>query len=115
MEDAEAGRQNKTEVPFEATKNSRPMANLFGEQVYEGRGQQPRKKRAARQPNTGSRGWPEPELIATDMEPVQCHTSATEGGQPADSRESGHEPDFDQLLWLTNFSGSPTSFDHDIR
>ena len=74
MEDAEAGRQNKTEVPevpFEATKNSRHITDLFGEQVYDGRGQQPRKKRAARQPNTGSRGWPEPELIATDMEPAQ--------------------------------------------
>ena len=110
MEDAEAGPQNKAEVPFEATKNSRPMTDLFGEQVYEGRGQQPRKKRAARQPNTGSRGWPEPEPIATDMEPAQCHTSATEAGQPADSRESDHEPDFDQLLWLTNFSGSPNKF-----
>ena len=71
MEDSEAGRQNKAEVPFEATKNSLPMTDLFGEQVYEGRGQQPRKKRAARQPNTGSRSWPEPELIATDMEPAQ--------------------------------------------
>ena len=37
MEDAEAGRQNKAEVPFEATNNSRPMTDLFGEQVYEGR------------------------------------------------------------------------------
>ena len=77
MEDAEAGRQSKAQVPFEATENSRPMTDLFGEKVHEGRVQQPRKKRATRQPETGSRDWPEPELIAVEFGsaqpyPVEC-------------------------------------------
>ena len=71
MESLEARRQRKTEVPFEATENDRPMTNLFGEQVYEGRGQQPRKKQATRQPQTGSRNWPKPELIAVKFGPAQ--------------------------------------------
>ena len=75
MEDAEAGRQSNAEVPLEATKNSRPMTDLFGEQVYEGRGQQPRKRRAERQPETGSRNWPEPETIAVEFGPAQPYPS----------------------------------------
>ena len=77
MEDAEAGRQSKAQVPFEATENSRPMTDLFGEKVHEGRGQQPRKKRATGQPKTGSRDWPKPETIAVEFGsaqpyPVEC-------------------------------------------
>ena len=71
MEDAEASRQSNTEVRLDATKNRRPMTDLFGEQVYEGRGQQPRKKQATRQPGTGSRDWPKPELIAVEFGPAQ--------------------------------------------
>ena len=71
MENAEAGLHSKAHVPFEATENDRPMTDLFGEKVYEGRGQQPRKKRAARQPKSGSRNWPEPELIAVEFGPAQ--------------------------------------------
>ena len=71
MEDSEARRPSKVEVQFEATENSRPMTDLFGELVYEGRGQQPRKKTPARQPPTGSRNWPNPELIAVKFGPAQ--------------------------------------------
>ena len=75
MEDAQAGRQSNAEVPLEATKNSRPMTDLFGEQVYEGRGRQPRKKKTARQLETGSRDWPEPETIAVEFGPAQPYPS----------------------------------------
>ena len=71
MENSEAWQQSKAEVQFEATENGIPMTNLFGEQVYEGRGQQPWKKTPVRQPKTGSRDWPEPELIAVEFGPAQ--------------------------------------------
>ena len=71
MENSEAWRQSKADVPFEATENNRPMTDLFGEKVHEGRGQQPRKKKPARQPKTGSRHWLEPELIAVEFDPAQ--------------------------------------------
>ena len=71
MENAEAGLHSKAHVPFEATENDRPMTDLFGEKVQEGRGQQLRKKRATGQPKTGSRNWPEPELIAVEFGPGQ--------------------------------------------
>ena len=71
MDEVEAKQVGEARAIAQAPENRHVMPNLFGEKVYEGRGQQPRKKRATLQPETGSRDWPDPETIAVEFGPAQ--------------------------------------------